>query len=698
MPAGATGPSGPAAARSVPAWALGSVLAAAPARFAAGQIDQLVEEMHATLQVLGLVFASKLLPLLGDAGVVLGLRWLATEHLEDALVDAVDAVGIAFDPRLGQRDLDPAERVDVAGVVASRSAILGRVAIDPQGLGHVEGVAESGVRRGRQEEVGRQHGEDQGGSHGTSSGPERGESGTGTGVFGPLPGGRARGVPAPPPLEAEPLHRPDSCRRGPSIAWPKRAPLAAWGSGSAIFWGAQTHFPVRRRTLASSRSYRHEVRSADGFFQPLEAAPTERAILVGVHILASRPGDEPIFADLDELARLTDTAGAEVVASVEQRRTRPDVRTLLGKGKVQQLKQMIGTLQANLVVFDNDLSPAQGRNLEKTLGVNIIDRTELILDIFARHARTQQSRLQVELAQYEYLLPRLTRMWSHLERQAGGIGTRGPGETQIESDRRLIRRRITHLRRELKTIDRRMVTQHKRRQDSFRVALVGYTNAGKSSLMNRLTEAGVYVRDQLFATLDATTRRVETPDRHEFLLTDTVGFIRKLPHHLVESFRATLSEVDEADLLFHVIDVGAEDLELQMESVDEVLRAVTSNGVDQVLVFNKTDTVPESAVENLRARHPEAVFTSAVDGSGMEGLMAAVDERLRRDERRLTVRIANEHPRSVAQVHALADVSEVEYDDEAAEVSLRVSGRNYGRIVGLPGLRILEIAGRGAVS
>jgi len=433
-------------------------------------------------------------------------------------------------------------------------------------------------------------------------------------------------------------------------------------------------------------------RRTSRFYEPAADQPREIAVLVGVHLLPNRPGGEANWADLDELERLADTAGAEVRARLEQRRSSPDVRSLLGKGKLEQLRQLADSVGADLVIFDNELSPAQGRNLEKVLERRVLDRTELILDIFARHARTRQSRLQVSLAQYEYLLPRLARMWKHLERQAGGIGTRGPGETQIETDRRLIRNRITHMKRELAVIDRRMATQHKQRASQFRVALVGYTNAGKSSLMNRLTEAGVYVQDQLFATLDATTRRVETADGHGFLLTDTVGFIRKLPHHLVESFRATLSEVNEADLLLHVVDAGAEDLDAHVIAVDEVLESVVDGERPLRLVFNKIDTLSDVALARLRQRHPDALFTSARDGRGLDDLTGAIETLLRRQERTLLVRVAPDQPRSLALLHDLGDVVSVEYEDDTAEVRLRVGGPNYGRILQLEGLEILEVA------
>jgi len=436
-------------------------------------------------------------------------------------------------------------------------------------------------------------------------------------------------------------------------------------------------------------------RDDQGLYETGADRSEERAILVGVNFLSPRPGAVHDFADLDELERLADTAGATVVGRMEQRRQSPDVRTLIGKGKAEQIHDMVEALDANLVIFDNDLSMPQGRNLEKLIGARIIDRTELILDIFVRHARTRQARLQVGLAQLEYYLPRLARMWTHLERQAGGIGTRGPGETQIETDRRIIRRRITQLRRDLARIERTMATQNKQRSRRFRVSLVGYTNAGKSSLMNQVTEAGVYVRDQLFATLDATTRRVETGDGHEFLLTDTVGFIRKLPHHLVESFRATLGEVRDADLLLHVVDADDEDREGHIEAAEEVLHSVSENPAERILVFNKIDTLDERRLESLRQEYPDALFTSAVTGEGLETLLARIDERLRSEERRMIVQVPAAEGRSLAILHELTDVIDLEWDGPCATVTLRVDSENYGRVVHLPGVEVLEVRSRG---
>jgi GTP-binding protein HflX len=429
------------------------------------------------------------------------------------------------------------------------------------------------------------------------------------------------------------------------------------------------------------------------YFEPAKEQLKEVAVLVGVHLTQRRSGSTVVMADLDELERLAETAGASVRARVEQRRQRPDPRSLIGKGKAEQLQELVEDVGANLVIFDNDLTPAQGRNLEKMMCCRVVDRTELILDIFVRHARTRRARLQVGLAQYEYLLPRLAKMWSHLERQAGGIGTRGPGETQIETDRRIIRRRISQMRRELAEIDRQMATQSKRRQDSFRVALVGYTNAGKSSLMNRLTDAKVYVEDQLFATLDATTRRVETSDGHRFLLTDTVGFIRKLPHHLVESFRATLSEVNEANLLLHVVDASDTDVASNVAAVNAVLKAVGAEKQPIRFVFNKMDMVKEDMnYAWIEREYPGAVFTSAVSGEGLEELCEAIAELQREEERQLVLSVVSGEPRSLARLHEFAQVDEIRYEDGYALVRLRVDSTNYGRVLRLAGVELIETA------
>jgi GTP-binding protein HflX len=418
----------------------------------------------------------------------------------------------------------------------------------------------------------------------------------------------------------------------------------------------------------------------------------ERAVLVGVHLPLAVDGKQGGAPDTEELARLLDTAGGEVVAVVTQRLPHPTASNYIGKGKLEELKEVVEAQEANLVVFDNDLSPSQGRNLQKALGeeVRVLDRTELILDIFARHARTQQARLQVEFAQLEYLRPRLRRMWGHLERQAGHIGTRGPGESQLETDRRLIDRRLAHLRRELKEIQAARLTQTSNRSELYRVAIVGYTNAGKSTLMNAVTGADVYIEDQLFATLDATTRRVDADERRSFLLTDTVGFIRRLPHHLVESFRATLQEVDDADLLVHVVDAGADDPELQIESVNRVLADLKARDKPTLMVFNKMDTVaePERFANGFARHHAGALFVSARTPGGGLPVRDAVLTRLRQQERVFRLRIPAGRVGLIGPYHRTGDVLSQVWEDGACLVDVRMREDDCRRILARePGVR-----------
>ncbi len=332
-----------------------------------------------------------------------------------------------------------------------------------------------------------------------------------------------------------------------------------------------------------------------------------------------------MMRSLEELARLTDTAGARLLDTVTQKRGTIHPATFIGKGKLEQLKAQVEALDADMVIFDDDLSPAQMRNLEKALGRKVVDRSELILDIFARRARTRESRLQVELAQLEYTLPRLTGMWKHLERQAGGIGTRGPGETQLETDRRIVRERIGRLKRELEAVERERETQRRRRRREFRAAIVGYTNAGKSTLFNALTRSQVLVEDRLFATLDATTRQLVSPTRQVALLTDTVGFIRKLPHHLVASFHSTLVEAIEADVLLHVVDASDPSFRRQITAVEDVLEELLDTPRPTSLVFNKCDLITDpDVVAGLRVEYPGCFVVSARTGEGFDALRAFV--------------------------------------------------------------------------
>jgi len=345
---------------------------------------------------------------------------------------------------------------------------------------------------------------------------------------------------------------------------------------------------------------------SDGRIPPV----SERALLVGVWW--PREPELQVREYLDELALLARTAGAQIVDIEIAKRKAADAATLLGRGKVEELAQRIETENIELVIFDEDLSPAQARNLEEAWQCRIVDRSGLILDIFARRAQTREASTQVELAQLQYLLPRLTGAWRHLERQRGGIGLRGPGETQLETDRRLVRKRIQTLQHELEHIERTRKTRTSKRDDFFRVALVGYTNVGKSTLMNALTQAGVYEEDLLFATLDSTTRALNLTSKVAILLTDTVGFIRKLPPQLVASFRSTLGEVVEADCLLHLVDISHPAYAEQMETVTRILDDLGLHDTPQILVFNKVDALDDGEVlQETKARYPDAEFISA---------------------------------------------------------------------------------------
>ena len=422
--------------------------------------------------------------------------------------------------------------------------------------------------------------------------------------------------------------------------------------------------------------------------------PRERAILAGVHLPIAWSGGLGGDADLAELERLADTAGADVLGQVEQRRARPAPRSFLGKGKLEELQELVEQHEATTVIFDNDLSPAQGRNLEKALDVNVLDRTELILDIFANHATTTLARLLVELAQLLYMLPRLTRLWSQLERQAGGIGTRGPGETQLETDRRLVNRRIAALKKSLGDIETTRQTQVRARDNTFTAALIGYTNAGKSTLMNGITGAGVYVKDQLFATLDATTRRVDVDERRRFLLTDTVGFIRRLPHHLVESFKATLQEVRDADLMVHVVDASSEDPDHQIASVNKVLKEIVPEEKATMLVFNKMDLVDRELFVNRYSRsHPGAVFVNGKSAEGATDLRDAILEKLTSGEMIRTVKLPITNLHSLSSFHRTGSVLEQEFEADLCLATLRLTEEELNRLLTREGAVLVDESG-----
>jgi len=330
----------------------------------------------------------------------------------------------------------------------------------------------------------------------------------------------------------------------------------------------------------------------------------EKVILVGA--ITGRQTEVMVNEYLDELAFLVDTAGGEVLARFTQKLDKPDPRSFIGSGKLDEIKMYVKAEEIELVVFDDELSPSQHRNIEKALGCRIIDRSNLILDIFAKRARTAHAKTQVELAQYQYLLPRLVGMWSHLEKQRGGIGMRGPGEKEIETDRRIIREKIALLKEKLRQIDKQMATQRSNRGNLVRVALVGYTNVGKSTLMNLLSKSEVFAEDKLFATLDTTVRKVVVGNL-PFLLSDTVGFIRKLPHHLIESFKSTLDEVRESDILIHVVDISHPNFEEQIAVVKQTLNEICKEEKPVIMVFNKIDnyTFIEKEADDLTPRTKE---------------------------------------------------------------------------------------------
>ncbi|MFH0919445.1 MAG: GTPase HflX [Fibrobacterota bacterium] len=355
-----------------------------------------------------------------------------------------------------------------------------------------------------------------------------------------------------------------------------------------------------------------------------EQLKKERAYLLGVG-LANQTAAQ-VEEHLDELALLAETAGAVVVGRAYQMRPSPDSKFFIGSGRADEAKKEIVALSADLIVFDDDLSPSQIKNLEKLFEKRTLDRSMLILDIFSKHARTHESKIQVELAQMRYMAPRLTGLWTHLGQQTGGIGTRGPGETQLEVDKRVMKKRIAELEKKLDAVQRQRDQQNKRRERVFKAAIVGYTNVGKSTLLNALSKSKVLTADKLFATLDATTRRVYLPGFGEALLSDTVGFIRKLPHHLVASFRSTLGVITEADCIVLLMDAATAQQADQMEIVNRVLNELETERLPRLLVFNKIDCADAGGLEGLRTANPDALFVSALSGQGLEEFKAALRE------------------------------------------------------------------------
>jgi GTPase len=411
----------------------------------------------------------------------------------------------------------------------------------------------------------------------------------------------------------------------------------------------------------------------------LEQIGKEKCILIGVSTrLASR---EDVEESLDELALLADTAGAEVVGRMTQDRDKFDSATFIGKGKVEELRQWIINDKVLLIIFDDDLSPAQVRNLEEAVQCKVLDRSGLILDIFASRAKTNEAKTQVELAQLEYLLPRLTRQWTHLSKQLGGIGTKGPGETQIETDRRLVRTRISHLKEKLERISQQRVTQRQERNKHTRAALVGYTNVGKSTLLNLLSGSDVFVENRLFATLDPTTRLVPLTSGTSILMTDTVGFIRKLPHHLVASFKSTLEEITEADLLLHIVDVSSKHFEEQISVVQETLEDLGAGDKPTLVVFNKIDLLKErSALASISEKHPNHVFISAARGINITGLKDEVGKMLEQEFIIEEFSIPQSNQKIISQLYDAGEMLERTYEDDRVLLKLRLHRRDRERL------------------
>lgn len=416
----------------------------------------------------------------------------------------------------------------------------------------------------------------------------------------------------------------------------------------------------------------HDVRNSD-----LEQ---ERTLLVGIY----GPDTVRIQAEeyLNELELLTNTAGGITVDKILQNRTQPDSSTYVGKGKLRELKQMTGEKNIDTIIFDDDLSPTQIRNVEKETKAKVLDRSGLILDIFAGSAKTAAAKTQVELAQLQYLLPRLTRFWSHLSRQQGGIGTRGPGETQIETDRRLIDKRIATLKDKLEKLDRQRKTQRKGRSNMTRISLVGYTNAGKSTIMNALTDTEVLAENRLFATLDSTVRKFVI-ENYDVLLSDTVGFIRKLPHNLIESFKSTLDEVRESDILLHVIDASSTVIQDYIDVVEDTLQELGVHDKKVLMVFNKVDKVEPQRIGELKAAYPDAIFISAERSIGLTKLEDRIQESIEEDFVTKTMKIPVTKYEGVAFIHRVANIHSEQYVNSSVKLKFSIAKEDLMRLESL---------------
>lgn len=398
----------------------------------------------------------------------------------------------------------------------------------------------------------------------------------------------------------------------------------------------------------------------------------ERSIVIGVKLPAvSR---KQVDEYLDELSLLANTAGSEIIHRIKQERDRIDVATFLGSGKAAEVSQLVEDEKIDLVIFDDDLSPTQVRNLEKVIKCKIIDRSGLILDIFASRAKSKEAMTQVELAQLQYMLPRLTRQWTHLSKQYGGIGTKGPGETQIETDRRAIKTRLKLLKDKLQFIEKEREVQRKGRKYYNRVALVGYTNVGKSTLMNTLSQSDVFVEDRLFATLDTTVRTIKLPHSQKVLLSDTVGFIRKLPPHLIASFKSTLAEVMEADVLLHVVDVSHPLFEEQIETVNATVEELEAHLKPTILVFNKIDAIKDRTIINeLKKKYKNSVAISASRGINISALKEKLLEIITEGLEERTITTSQSNYRLISKLHEIGEVLETKYTSNRIRVKIRFS-------------------------
>lgn len=460
---------------------------------------------------------------------------------------------------------------------------------------------------------------------------------------------------------------------------------------------------IRSQTPSEHRDTPRSNRPVRDPFGDRSTKRPERAVLAGV-LLPNTKAD--LRNPLGELAALTESAGVQVVDTMIQKRTELSAAYALGKGRLAELVERVTAAQADVVIFDNDLAPRQIRGLEEAVGRKVIDRSELILDIFASRAKTREAQLQVELAQLEYTAPRLRGLWTHLERIAGGgggtvagavggVGTRGPGERQIEIDRRVVKERIAFLRHEIAEIDRRKQREVGSRSDQFTVSLVGYTNSGKSTLINKLTSTEQFVADLLFATLDTKTVRWSLGEARSVLLSDTVGFIRDLPHELVASFRATLEEAIHADLLLHVVDISSTTAWQQMEAVDSVLLSLGCEKIPQLTLLNKCDIADHSAMAEMLAQHRRDVLRiSALTGEGLDELIREVTHRAKGDAVDVTVRISHTDGKTVAELAKVADVIARRYRSECVELDVRVNRAQLRQLRGrYPGMTVVSSEG-----